>query len=251
MGNSYLYSCEIVKINHMTFKDELIEKVRAYAQDIWPEIPNGISVPTPEDLTFGNTGRRLEACILYADIHGSTAMVNELPDTRAAEYYKAYLHCAAKIIKRNDGEISAYDGDRIMAVFLGENKENKAVNTALEISFAVDEIINPEFYSLYKTTHRIISHTIGIDTGTILVSKTGVRIDSDLVWVGPAANYAAKLNSFDGLDSDYPIRVTHEVFSVLSRNNIFGNEGAHIWEGPYTNFAPRKHYRTRFRSIFL
>ncbi len=234
----------------MTSKEDLTAKVQEFVEEFWGEIPNGYAVPMPEDLTFGNTGRRLNACLLYADICGSTAMVDDLVDTRAAEYYKAYLHCAAKIIKRNGGEISAYDGDRVMAVFLGDSKEDEAVGAALELSYAVDEIINPEFSALYTTSHRQLRHTVGIDSGTVLVSKTGVRIDSDLVWVGAAANYAAKLNSFDGLNSDYPIRITQEVFAALSRACLVGSENQTMWEGPYTNFDPRRHYRTNFRRSF-
>lgn len=234
----------------MTFKEDLTAKVKEFVQESWGEIPNGYAVPVPEDMTFGNTGRRLTACIFYADICGSTAMVYSLADTRAAEYYKAYLHCAAKIIKRNGGEITAYDGDRVMAVFLGDSKEDDAVGAALELSYAVDEIINPAFSALYTTSHRRLRHTVGIDASTVLVSKTGVRVDSDLVWVGLAANYAAKLNSFDGLDFDYPIRITHEIFAALSLACLVGTANQPMWEGPYTNFDPRRHYRTGFRRIF-
>lgn len=235
----------------MTFKEDLVTKVRELAHEAWGDIPSGYAVPTPDDLTFSNTGRRLNACILYADICGSTAMVNDLTDTLAAEYYKAYLHCAAKIIKRNDGEITAYDGDRVMAVFLGDSKEDDAVGAALELNYAVDQIINPEFFGFYLAAHRRLRHTVGIDASTVLVSKTGVRVESDLVWVGPAANYAAKLNSFDGLDSDYQIRVTHEVFVALSDTCLLGTSGEQIWQGPYTNFQPRRHYRTNFHRIFV
>lgn len=59
----------------MTLKEELASKVQEFSQDRWGDIPVGYTVPTPDDLTFGNTGRRLSACILYADICGSTAMV--------------------------------------------------------------------------------------------------------------------------------------------------------------------------------
>jgi class 3 adenylate cyclase len=234
----------------MTFKEDLTAKIREFTDVAWGEIPNGYAVPTPNDLTFSNTGRRLDACVLYADICGSTAMVNDIADTLAAEYYKAYLHCAAKIIKRNSGEITAYDGDRVMAVFLGDSKEDDAVGAALELSYAVDEIINPEFSGAYPASHRRLRHTVGIDASTVLVTKTGVRVDSDLVWVGPAANYAAKLNSFDGLDSDYPIRVTHEVLSALSHTCLVGSSGELMWQGPYTNFDPRRHYRTNFQRAF-
>ena len=87
----------------MTLREELDEKVREFARDRWGEVPDGYAVPAPDDLTFGNTGRRLNACILYADIRGSTKMVDALTDTMAAEYYKAFLHCAAKVIKSVNG----------------------------------------------------------------------------------------------------------------------------------------------------
>lgn len=231
----------------MTLREELDEKVREFARDRWGEVPDGYAVPAPDDLTFGNTGRRLNACILYADIRGSTKMVDALTDTMAAEYYKAFLHCAAKVIKRNDGSITAYDGDRVMSVFLGASKEDHAVGAALEIGFVVDEVINPQFFSVYAANHRTLQHTVGIDCGTVLASKTGVRIDSDLVWVGAAANYAAKLNSFEGLDPDYPIRVTTEVFVKLSNSCLVGSAGESMWEGPYTNVGQRQHYRSSFR----
>jgi len=235
----------------MTFKEDLQAKVRGLVSDTWG-ITNGIIVPSSDDpaLTFGNTGRMLDACILYADIRGSTEMVDELCDTRAAEYYKAFLHCTAKILKRNLGEITAYDGDRVMAVFLGEEKEDNAVGAALEIGCAVDEIINPQFLQLYTAGHRQLRHTVGIDKGMVLVSKTGVRVDSDLVWVGAAANYAAKLNSFKGLDANFPIRITSEVFASLSKLCLVGSAGGPMWQGPYNNFDPRLHYRTNFTRSF-
>lgn len=233
----------------MTFKDELADKVHEFACDLWGEIPTGYSVPEPEDLTFGNTGRRLAACIFYADICASTAMVDTLSDDRAAEYYKAFLHCAAKIIKRNDGVITAYDGDRVMAVFLGKSKEDHAVVAALELNYAVHEIINPKFSAVYKTQHRELRHTVGIDASTVLASKTGVRVDSDLVWVGSAANYASKLNSFDGLDTDYPTRVTGDVYAALSQNCLLGDRSESMWQGPYNNFDPKSHYRTLYRRV--
>lgn len=230
----------------MSFKEELSAKVSEFVNEVWGDIPDGIVVPSAQDLTFGNTGRRLKACIFYADIHRSTEMVNNLPDTLAAEYYKAFLHCAAKIIKRNSGEVTAYDGDRVMALFLGETKEDNAVSAALELSYAVDQIINPEFFGLYKEKHRKLQHTVGIDVSEILVSKTGVRIDSDLVWVGRSANYAAKLNSFDGLDPDYPIRITKDVYSMLSKLKLVDGSEKSMWQGPYNNLDPRRHYRSNY-----
>jgi len=35
--------------------------------------------------------------------------------------YKTFLHCAAKIIRSHKGVITAYDGDRIIAVYIGKS----------------------------------------------------------------------------------------------------------------------------------
>lgn len=227
----------------MPLKDDLEEKVSEFVATDWPEIPDGYVVPTPEDLTLGNTGKHIDACVLYADIHGSTDMVDALNERLAAEYYKAFLHCAAKIIKDNDGSITAYDGDRVMAIYLGENRAYNAACTAFRINYAVRFIINPKFNAGYPEHARTLKHTVGIDCGKLLAAKAGVREDLDLVWVGSAANYAAKLNSFEGLDIEYSTRVTTEVYDKVS-TSFNRRDNTPIWEGQYNNLKKKLHYRS-------
>lgn len=231
----------------MALKDELMAKVLGYARLQWPEIPQGRVVPDPTspNLTQGNTGIRIDATVLYADIDGSTSMVDVLPDTRSAEYYKAYLECAAKVLKSNDGVITAYDGDRAMAIFMGDLQVQNAVQAALQLNWAVREIINPVFAAQYSVSHIELRHTIGIDKSQILAAKIGVRVDNDVVWVGPAANYAAKLNGFNGLDASYPIRITEQAMQVLGLMAFTRTvNGQTIWEGPFKDLQRGRHYRT-------
>src|SRR5450631_2676379 len=121
----------------MALKDELVEEVAEFAHDKWGDIPDAYVVPDPEDLSFGNTAKRMDVCVLYADVHGSTKMVDELLDTLAAEYYKAFLHCSAKLIKLNDGTVQAYDGDRVMGIYVGDGKGDRAVITAMQVNWAM------------------------------------------------------------------------------------------------------------------
>ncbi|RYF41432.1 MAG: adenylate/guanylate cyclase domain-containing protein [Cytophagaceae bacterium] len=228
----------------MSLLSDLKDKVQEIACSAWERIPDARVIPTPSDLTFGNTAERLNVTILYADIMGSTGMVDSLTDTRAAEYYKAFLHCAAKIIKANDGVIQAYDGDRVMAVFVGEKQADNAVRAALQINYAVVQIINPQFGRVYTGTPYTLQHTVGVDSGTVLVAKTGVRVDSDLVWVGAAANYAAKLNSFPGSEHAGPTRITSSVFYALSQPLLYDRDGKIMWAGPY-NDIKHAHFRSR------
>ena len=87
-------------------------------------------VPEPEDVKPGNDAVKLDGTVLYADLADSTGLVKQRPAAYAAEVYKSYLHCASKIIKNYDGIITAFDGDRVMAVFIGDRKNSNAVRSA-------------------------------------------------------------------------------------------------------------------------
>lgn len=235
----------------MSLKDDLNTKVKEFL-GLWEDVRNGYVVPTANSITFANTGVRLKsATVLYADLHRSTAMVDYMRDTAAAECYKAFLHCCAKIIKSTFGDITAYDGDRVMAIFLGDSRADNAVIAAMKIHWAMRNIVMPAFRARYGEDCWDLKHTVGIDDGPLLAVKTGVRDDNDLVWVGRAANYAAKLNSFKGLDPSYPIRVTAEVFNLLTTKTIITSDGRAIWDGGdngngFTDLESRRHFRSCF-----
>lgn len=228
----------------MTTYADLQAKIDDIATVTWT-ITDGRVVPELEAIPLGNVGKELDACILYADLSDSTGLVGKVVNWQAAEYYKAFLYCACKLIENNDGVIEAFDGDRVMGVFLGLGKEDRAVKAALQLQLVMKELINPKFADIYKHLHVPIQHTVGIDTGRVMVCKAGVRGGSDLIWIGAPANYAAKLNSFKGLDHTYPTRVSEAVYRALSHNLKFFREGGGAaWQGPYSDLSPLIHYRT-------
>lgn len=177
----------------MALADDLKEQVKTIFKAQW-DVRNGQVVPEPEAIQLGNEAVEFErATILYADLSGSTALVNEHDWTLAAEIYKAYLYCAAKIVRAEGGAITSYDGDRIMGVFIGGTQSTSAVRCGLKINYAVQEIVNPALATQYPGKSFVVKQVVGIDTSKIRAARTGVRGGNDIVWVGRAANYAAKL----------------------------------------------------------
>jgi class 3 adenylate cyclase len=172
-----------------------------------------------EDLGLGNDAVKLDATVLYADIADSTKLVDTSNPHFAAEVYRTYLTCGARIVKANDGNITAYDGDRIMGVFVGDSKNSNAVKAALQINAAVLKIVNPALSLQYPNATYLLRHVIGIDTSPLFVARIGVRNDNDLVWVGRAANYAAKLAS---INEDNTIFITTDVHNNLPNNRKLG-----------------------------
>ena len=49
-------------------------------------------------------------------------MVDRHEESFSAEIYKTYLYAAARIIRSQGGVVVAYDGDEVMAVFIGGSK---------------------------------------------------------------------------------------------------------------------------------
>ena len=141
--------------------------------------------------------------------------------------------------------ITAYDGDRIMAVFTGDAKNTSAVRAALKINYAVIHIIQPALRAQYVNSEFQVRHTVGIDTSQLRVARIGVRGDNDLVWIGRAANYAAKLTN---LDAGYTW-ITKAVFDNLNAT-IKLHKGLSMWEKRvWTKMENMEIYRTSYWTI--
>jgi class 3 adenylate cyclase len=211
----------------VSLKDDLEAEVKKIFRETWTQ-RDGEVVPEPKDLKLGNDAVNLDATVLYADISGSTKLVDSRTPTFAAEVYKTYLVCAARIIKDEGGTITAYDGDRVMGVYIGKSKNTSAVRTALKINGAVWNIIKPAIKSQYPKSDYNLKHVVGVDTSKLLVARIGVRNDNDLVWVGRAANYAAKLS---GLPDDFSAYITNTVHDNMHESVIYGGvDKENMWQ---------------------
>jgi len=215
----------------MGLKDELSKHVSSTYREIWTE-RDGNVVPDDSSLTLANDAVKLKATVLYADLADSTKMVDGHAPFFSAEMYKTFLHCAARIVRSEEGEITAYDGDRIMAMFIGDLKHSRAVRSALKINYAVSFIINPAQQAFYTNSNFTMKHVVGVDTSDVFVAKTGVRGANDLVWVGRAPNYAAKLSS---LPDSYPTYITKEVYDMMINDLKLSPDGRAMWEAVHWN----------------
>lgn len=141
----------------MTLADDLTNEVGRIFREQWT-IRDGRVVPDPIQVGLSNDAVHLSlATILYADLSGSTSLVDNNGWSFAAEIYRAYLYCAARIIRSESGSIVSYDGDRIMAVFLGDDQGPQAVRTAMKVNNAVAHIINPGIQKIYPNNPYLVS----------------------------------------------------------------------------------------------
>ena len=129
-----------------------------------------------------------------------------------------------------------------MAVYLGDTKNTSATRTALKINWAAQNVIMPAKNSQYEGNKYELQHVVGIDTSPLFVAKTGVRGANDLVWVGRAANYAAKLTA---LPHAYRTYITAGVYDVMLAPVKTSSDGRAMWERvTWNNFDNSIIYRS-------
>jgi len=212
----------------MALKDDLAAQVKTMFADQWTT-RDGRVVPEPSDLKLSNDAIMLSrATVLYADLSGSTRMVDSKKWWFAAEVYKAFLHCAATVMKAEGGIITSYDGDRVMGVFIGDLQTTSAARCGLKINYAVEKIINPALKARYSKTDMVVRQVVGIDTSPIHAARTGVRGDNDIVWVGRAANHAAKLTEINGEARTWLTKAAYDKLDASAR--MGGNPETNMWK---------------------
>ncbi len=177
-------------------------------------------------LTFGNSGLLSDLTFLFIDIRKSSELVSKYGVEQAARIYQSFHDINVRIINNRDGQVRSFDGDRIMGVFSGDRKNNNAVEAAMNIRWAIVNILNT-----HLPTNSPINIGIGIDTGETLITKVGRGHNSsnnDLVWIGEACNYASHMCN----ESQNKIYISPNVYNLLFDSNITAN-GVNMWQSVY------------------
>ena len=89
-----------------------------------------------------------------------------------------------------------------------------------------DYLINPGIKKQYNSDFEL-KQVVGVDTSKLLVARTGIRGSNDLVWVGPAANWAAKLSSIS--EQPYSTFISSAVYEKLHLS-VKETKGEAMWE---------------------
>ena len=221
----------------MSLSDEIASDVQIIIDTLWSK-RTGRKIPETEEVALTGGAVEIEATFLYADLADSSRMAKELDRRVAAKIVKSFLATSARIIRSCGGKIVSFDGDRIMGMFYGGSKNSDAAKCALQINYAVLRVIRPKFAGKYNSVRDasfVISHGVGVDTGTVLAVRGGARGSNDLVFIGRAANLAAKLS--DLREPPYRSFITDSVFNKLNRDSKYGGTDDELmWQGQKWEF---------------
>ncbi len=215
----------------MSETDECRSRVDDILNEKW-DIRKGDVVPETEDVKLAGGGVKFDGVVLYADLKSSSRLATISPPETVAKIVRAYLHLMCRLISLHEGSITSFDGDRVMAIFLGERMNSRAAICALKMNYVLKEILAPTATSNFKSIRDagfIVSHAVGVDRSPLLGVRAGQRGSNDLVWVGRAPNFAAKLSELR--EENYRSFITSYVYDTMAEDAKFGEPDKHLmWE---------------------
>lgn len=197
----------------------------------------GNKVPTSDTVGPYDAVTLNETAYLYCDMADSSSIVTRFGDETGARVLRVFLNAACRVIKDRGGEIRSFDGDRVMAIYKGEDAADKAVDTALRINWAILHpvhdalLLDSQYRDNYYETGWKVKQRTGIHVGWSYIVRGGVRDQNDLVSIGSPANIAAKLSDYK--DGGATI-ITDEVWEKLKFSNRYSSnhDDQPMWTDP-------------------
>lgn len=237
----------------MATNQEVLDQIEQYLNESYNHSIT-YSVPKKDDLTFGNTVKKIErAKIFYIDMRKSRKILTDATDFWSVKIHKAFLRAVIHCIEKRDGHLRSFNGDGILAFFIDDNAASRAVRAALDIKGFVNEINN----LLIANEKNKIDFGIGIAQGPITVAKTGKSGDDqtkqDLIWIGIALYVAVELSEIG--KSPNNIWISHHVRSTISEENHLNvikddKTGKSIWTKYTKNLKSVGGYDVRATSYY-
>jgi len=148
-----------------------------------------------QDSGFALGGRHVQASVMFADIRGFTALVEQQTAEETIDLLNAYYTLMFDAISAQGGVVNQMIGDGLMAIFgaplpLADHAIASA-RAALDMIEMI-ELLNVERTALGKRPIRI---GIGIASGEVIAGYTGTQQRATYTCVGDTVNRAARLEA--------------------------------------------------------
>lgn len=170
---------------------------RMFEQYVHPKVVQQL-IQDPAALNLG--GETKEISVVFADIRGYTRLSESMPPDEVMHLINRYLKIMCDAIWEEEGTLTAFQGDALMAIFNAPLPQRQhalhAVRAAWKMRMAVLEYQS----SLPQETH--VSFGIGVNTGLATVGNVGAsqRLQNYTA-IGDVINVASRLQS-NATDND-------------------------------------------------
>ena len=166
-------------------------------------------------------GQSIRAVIWYSDLRGSTHMADILPRDAYIRTLNQYFECAGGAVLAHGGEILAFIGDAILAIFpVDEEKNSKA---ACEAALAACGEARRRLAALNRERQaeeaEALSFGLALHLGDVLFGNIGLPERVSFSVIGPTVNEVARLEA-----------LTKELDREILASGTFASQTSIAWE---------------------
>jgi len=140
-------------------------------------------------------GERKLITVLFVDIADSSRLAQQVDAETLHDVLDAVLGLIAKVVHRNNGTVSHFLGDGLMALFGApvalEDHALRAIHAALEMQ----EVIAGRAEEFEREHNFKLRLRVGLDTGRVVVGLIGDRMHMDYTAMGNTAHLADRMQS--------------------------------------------------------
>jgi class 3 adenylate cyclase len=189
------------------------------------------SIPPISEMADSNKVFKGKLSILFVDMRKSTDLTDELKSKKMVKIYRSFIRLIIQAIRYSGGYSRQFAGDGVMGVFQDSEEKDVIISSAEKAIIAgryiltlIDFCLNP---ALKKHMDIVVACGVGICTGTIMITKAGMRgkeadesVENELgiVWVGSTTNYASR---FCSLAKSGEIFVDDITFKEANEDEIY------------------------------
>jgi adenylate cyclase len=175
-------------------------------------------------------GEQTRALVWYSDLRSSTRLAETMPSRDFLDLLNVYFECSARPAIAAGGEVLAFIGDAVLAIFPIDNDAElpgltRKVTEALNKSLVLTDEINAERVS---NGHEPIRYGIGLNVGEVMYGNIGVPERLAFSAIGPTVIEVARIEKMTkSLGSR--VLATREVAAIEPK--LWRSIGSHRLEG--------------------
>lgn len=182
---------------------EAVERQRTreiFARFVSTDVVDDVLARTDDEVRLG--GLRVDATVLFCDLRGSTALLEDLAPERGIAVLNRFLGAMSDCVDTHGGTLVGYRGDGLMAVFGAPLEQADHADRAVACA---REMAGPALARCHAALRadgvaRELRMGVGVASGEVMAGNVGSERRMEYTAIGDPANVAARL---EGLTKDH------------------------------------------------